>query len=124
LKILLTSAPIFRIVDRNEKKNVFTYACKEGLGVFLSQNGNAICYESRNLKENERHYGTHDLELAAIVHALNMWRHYLMGKLFEIRINNNGLKYFFGYPALDATQSRLLELLSEYDLDIKHIKGT
>jgi hypothetical protein len=46
-----------------------------------------IFFESRKLKENERLYGTHDLELAAIVHALKKWRYYLMGKRFELRTN-------------------------------------
>jgi hypothetical protein len=82
-----------------------------------------VCYESTKLKEHERNYATHDLELAAIMHALNMWRHYLMGKIFEWRKNHSGLKYLFGKPTLNARQSRWLEFLSEYDFDINHIKG-
>jgi hypothetical protein len=75
------------------------------------------------LKENERHYATYDLELVAIMHALRKWRHYFMGKRFELRIDHNGLKYLFDQPTLNARQSRWLEFLSEYDFDIKHIKG-
>jgi hypothetical protein len=75
------------------------------------------------LKEHERHYATHDLELEAIVHALRKWRHYLMGKRFELRTDHNGLKYLFDQPTLNVRQSRWLEFLSEYDFDIKHIKG-
>jgi hypothetical protein len=82
LKQLLTSAPILRIAEPNEDFIVCTDACKEGLGGVLNQNGFFICYESRKLKEHERHYATHDLELEAIVHALRKWRHYLMGKRF------------------------------------------
>jgi hypothetical protein len=123
LKILLTSAPILRIVDPDEDFMVCTDACKEGLGGVLSQNGHVICYESRKLKEHERLYATHDLELEAIVHALKMWRHYLMGKIFELRTDHCGLKYLFGQPSLNARQSRWLEFLSEYDFDINHIKG-
>jgi hypothetical protein len=123
LKQLLTSAPILRIADPNEDFIVCTDACKEGLGGVLTQNGFVICYESRKLKEHERHYATHDLELAAIVHALRKWRHYLMGKRFELRTDHNGLKYLFDQPTLNARQSRWLEFLSEYDFDIKHIKG-
>jgi hypothetical protein len=70
LKILLTSAPILRIVDTNEDVIVCTGACKEGLGGVLSQNGYGMCYESRKLKEHERYYATNDLELKTIVHAL------------------------------------------------------
>jgi hypothetical protein len=75
------------------------------------------------LKEHEKNYATHDLELAAIVHALKKWRHYLMGRRFELRTDHNGLKYLFDQPTLNARQSRWLEFLCEYDFDIKHIKG-
>jgi hypothetical protein len=123
LKQLLTSAPILRIADPNEDFVVCTDACKEGLGGVLSHNGFVICYESRKLKEHEKNYATHDLELAAIVHALKKWRHYLMGRRFELRTDHNGLKYLFDQPTLNARQSRWLEFLCEYDFDIKHIKG-
>jgi hypothetical protein len=123
LKQLLTSAPILRIADPNEYFVVCTDACNEGLGGVLSQNGFVICYESRKLKEHERNYVTHDLELAAIVHALRKWRHYLMGKRFELRTDHKGLKYLFDQPNLNSRQSRWLEFLREYDFDIKHIKG-
>jgi hypothetical protein len=93
LKELLTSAPVLKIVDPDESFVVCTDACKEGLGGVLTQNGHVIGYESRNLKEHERNYATHDLERVAIVHALRMWRHYLMGKKFELRTDHIGLKY-------------------------------
>jgi hypothetical protein len=123
LKQLLTSAPILRIEYPNEEFVLCTGACKEGLGGVLSQNGFVICYESRKLKEHERNYENHDLELVDIVHALKKWRHYLMGRRFKLRTDHNGLKYFFDQPTLNARQSRWLEFLCEYDFDIKHIKG-
>jgi hypothetical protein len=73
---------------------VGTDAFKEGLGGILSHNGFVICYESRKLKEHERNYATHDLELESIVHDLKKWRHYLMGRRFELRKDHDGLKYF------------------------------
>jgi hypothetical protein len=75
------------------------------------------------MKEHERNYATHDLELATILHALKMWRHYLMGRIFELRTDHSGLKYFFGKPNLNVRQSRWMEFISEYDFDIKYIKG-
>jgi hypothetical protein len=123
LKQLLTSAPILRIAYPNENFVVCTDACKEGLGGVLSKNGFVICYESRKLKEHEKNYGTHDLELTAIVHALNKWRNYLMGKRIELRTDHNSLKYLFDQPTLNARKSIWLEFLCEYDFDIKHIKG-
>jgi hypothetical protein len=120
---LLTRAPILRIADPNEDFIVCTDACKEGLTWVLSQNRFIICYESRKLKKHEKKYATHDLELETIVHALKKWRHYLMGRRFELRTDHNGLKYLFDQPTLNARQSRWLEFLHEYDFEIKHIKG-
>ena len=59
---------------------VCTNACGQGLGVFIMQDNHMVCYELRKLKDNEKNYATHDLELADIVHALKMWRHYLMAE--------------------------------------------
>jgi hypothetical protein len=78
LKDSLISGPILKVVDPYEDLFVCTYACKEGLGGVLTQNGNVICYESKNLKEHEINCATPDLDLAAIVHTLRMWRNYLI----------------------------------------------
>jgi hypothetical protein len=123
LKQLLTSSPILRIADPNMDFMVCTDACKEGLGGVLNQDGFVICYESKKLKEHEKSYATHDLELVAIVHALRKWRHYLMGRRFKLRTYHNGLKYLFDQLTLNARQSRWLDFLCEYDFDMKHIKG-
>jgi hypothetical protein len=64
----------------------------------------------------------HDLELAAIVHALKMWRNYLMRKRFELRIDHCGIKYLFAHPSLNSRKSRWLDFLSEYDFHIRHIR--
>jgi hypothetical protein len=60
-----------------------------------------VCYESRKLKDHEKNFATHDLELESIVHALKKWRNYLMGERFELRIYHNGLKYLFDQPTLN-----------------------
>jgi hypothetical protein len=111
-KHLLTSAPILKLFYPNEDFIVCIDACKEGLGGVLSQNGYVVCYESRKLKEHERHYATHDLELESIVHALNMYRNYLMGKIFELSTDHSVLKYVFRQPNLNVRQIRWLQFLS------------
>jgi hypothetical protein len=123
LKDLLTSAYVLKIPDPNESFVVCADVCKEGLGGVLTKNGHVIFYESRKRKEHEGNYSTHDFELGSFVHALNMWRHYLMGKIFELRTYHSGLKYLFKKPTLNVRKTRWLEFLSEYDFDIKHIKG-
>jgi hypothetical protein len=87
------------------------------------QEGHVICYESKKLNEHEIHYVTHDLELVAIVHALKMWRHYLMGRIFVLMTEHCGLRYLFDQPNLNVRQDRWMDLLSEFDFEIKHIKG-
>jgi hypothetical protein len=123
LKELLSSAPMLKIANPNEYFVVYTDACKEGLGGVLTQNEHVIGYESIKIKEHERNYSTHDLELASIVHALRMWRHYLMGKKFKLMTYHIGLRYLFEQPTSNARKTRWLEFLSEYDFDIKLIKG-
>jgi hypothetical protein len=76
----LTSAPILKVADPDKDFTVCVDAIKEGLSGVVTQEGNVICYESQKLKEHKRNYVTHDLELAAVTHALKVWRHYLMGR--------------------------------------------
>ena len=95
LKYLLTNAPVLKVADPGNYFVVCTDACSQGLGGVLIQDNHVICYESRKMKEHEKNYVTHDLELAAIVHALKMWRHYLMGRKFELRTDHCDLKYLF-----------------------------
>ena len=76
LKRLLTSAPVLVIADGTKPFTVYTDACGTGLGAVFMQEGRVVAYASRQLKDHEKRYPTHDLELAAIVFALKMWRHY------------------------------------------------
>jgi hypothetical protein len=91
LKHLLTHAPVLKIIDLEADFLMCTDSYKEGLRGVLMQKGSVIFYESRKLNEHEINYVTHDLELAAIVHALKMWRHYLLGRKFVLMIDHYGL---------------------------------
>jgi hypothetical protein len=82
---------VLKIVDPEVDFLVCTDDCKEGLGGVLMQKGSVICYESQKLNEHEVNYVTRDLELVVIVHALKMWRHYLLGKTFVLMIDHCGL---------------------------------
>ena len=102
LKEFLNSAPILKIDYLNEYFVVCIDAYKEVIGGIITQNGHVICYEYRKLKEHEKNYATHDLDLAAIVHALKMWMYYLMGSKFKLRTNHHGLKCLFEEQNLNA----------------------
>jgi hypothetical protein len=123
LKHPLTHAPVLKIVDPENDFLVCTDACKEGLGEVLMQGESVVCYESRKLNEHEVNYVTHDLELAAIVHALKMWRHYFLGRKFVLMTDHCELRYLFDQPKLNARKARWMALLSEFDFEIKHVKG-
>ena len=115
MKKLLTNTHVLKIVDPKKDFVVFTDACIEGLGGVLMQEGFVIFYESRKLKEHGNNYATHDLELTSIVHALKMWRHYLLGRIFEPKTYHMSLKYLFDQPNLNAKRARWLEFLCEFD---------
>ena len=114
---------MLKIVDPEVDFLVCIDGCKEGLGGVLMQKGSVICYKYQKLNEHEVNYVTHDLELAAIVHALKMWRHYLLGRKFVLMIDHCGLRYLFDQRKLNAKKARWMDLLSEFDFEIKHIKG-
>ena len=97
---------VLRIADPDGDFVVCTDASKEGLGGVLLQNDHAICYESWKLIDHEHNYPTRDLELATIIHALKMWRHYLMGKKFILKTKNMSLKYLFDQLDLNSRQAR------------------
>jgi hypothetical protein len=76
---LLMTTPILKVPDMETNFLVCNDASKEGLGRALMQDDQVITYISRKLRRHEENYATHDLELLAIVYALRVWRHYLIG---------------------------------------------
>jgi hypothetical protein len=123
LKELVTSVPILKVEDPDRDFTVCVDAIKEGLGGVQTQVGHVICYKSRKLKEHERNYVTHDLELATVLHALKMWQHYIMGRNFLLLTDNSGVKYLFNQLELNARQAKWLDFLSEFEFKVRHIKG-
>ena len=83
------------ILEGNQDFIVYTDANRVGLVAVLMQRERVIAYASRQLKPAETRYATHDLELAAIVLALRIWRHYLLGEKFALYTDHKSLKYLF-----------------------------
>jgi ribonuclease HI len=103
--------------------DIYCDASKQGLGYVLIQEGHVIAYASRQLRKHEQNYPTHDLELAAVIHALKIWRHYLLGHKCQIYTNHKILKYIFTQNDLNLRQRRWLELIKDYDLEIHYHPG-
>ena len=95
---------------------VYCDASKKGLGCVLMQNKNVVAYASRQLKPHERNYLTHDIELAAVVFALKIWRHHLYGVKFEVFSDHKSLKYLFDQRELNMRQRRWMEFLKTMSL--------
>jgi hypothetical protein len=123
IKKNLTTTPVLTLPDIHHDFVVFCDASSQGLGCVLMQNEEVIAYASRLLKPHEQNYPTHDLELAAIVHALKIWRHYLIRKKCHIFTDHKSLKYIFTQPDLNLHQRRWLELIKDYDLEIHYHPG-
>ncbi|GJS31499.1 putative reverse transcriptase domain-containing protein [Tanacetum coccineum] len=75
------------------------------------------------LKKHEKNYTTHDLELGAVVFALKIWRHYLYGTKSVIYTDHKSLQYIFDQKDLNMRQRRWIELLSDYECEIKYHPG-
>ena len=95
MKDRLTSAPVLALTNGKDGFVVYSDASRQDLGCVLMQNDRVIAYASRQLKKHEENYPKHDLELAAVVFALKIWRHYLYGVLCRIFIDHKSLQYIF-----------------------------
>ena len=93
LKHRLTTAPVLVSPSGTGNFVVYSDTSRKGLGCVLMQDGKVIAYASRQLKQHEQNYPTHNLELAAIVFALKIWRHYLFGEKYTIFMDHKSLKY-------------------------------
>ncbi|KAK2449424.1 hypothetical protein QL285_008622 [Trifolium repens] len=123
LKRRLTSAPVLILPKPNEPFVVYCDASLMGLGGVLMQNGQVVAYASRQLKVHEKNYPTHDLELAAVVFTLKIWRHYLFGSRFEVFSDHKSLKYLFYQKELNMRQRNWLEFLKDYDFELSYLPG-
>ena len=123
LKQLLTIAPVLKVADPSKHYVVCTDANKEGVGAVLTQEGKVIAYESRKLSEHEQKYSSYDLELTVVIHALWVWRHYLLGKRFVLKTDHSSFTNYFKQADLNSRQARWNAFLSEFDMDIQHVKG-
>jgi ribonuclease HI len=119
----LTTALVLILSDVHKSFSVYCDASYTGLGCVLMQEGRVVAYSSRQLKVHEKNYPTHDLELAAVVHALKTWRHYLYGQKCDIYTDHKSLKYIFTQSELNMRQRRWLELIKDNELEIHYHPG-
>jgi hypothetical protein len=100
--------------------DIYCDASRQGLGCVLMQEEHVIAYVSRQLRKHKLNYPTHDLELAVVVHALKIWRHYIMGTKCQIYTDHKSLKYIFTQKDLNLRQHCWSEIIKDYDLEIHY----
>nr|XP_034908287.1 uncharacterized protein LOC118044188 [Populus alba] len=123
LKRRLTTTPVLTLPSGTEGFVVYSDASGKGLGCVLMQHGKVIAYASRQLKTHEVNYPVHDLELAVVVFALRIWRHYLYGSRTQIFTDHKSLKYLMSQKELNMRQRRWIELIKDYDCTIEYHPG-
>ncbi|GJY29016.1 putative reverse transcriptase domain-containing protein [Tanacetum coccineum] len=119
----LAGAPILALPEGSEDSIVYCDASIKGLGDVLMEREKVISYASHQLKIHEKNYTTHDLELRAVVFALKIWRHYLYGTKCTVFTDHKSLQHILNQKELNMRQRRWLELLSDYDCDIRYHPG-
>nr|GFB32984.1 retrotransposon protein, putative, Ty3-gypsy subclass [Tanacetum cinerariifolium] len=123
LKQKLCGAPILALPERSEDFVAYCDAFIKVLGVVLMQRDKVISYASCQLKNHEKNYTTHDLELGAVVFALKIWRHYLYGTKCTVFTDHKSLQHILNPKDLNMRQRHWLELLSDYDCEIRYHPG-
>nr|GEX80938.1 putative reverse transcriptase domain-containing protein [Tanacetum cinerariifolium] len=118
LKAKLCSASIFALPKGSENFMVYCDASHKGLGAILMQREKVIAYVSRQLKVHENKYTTH-----IVVFAFKMWRHYLYGTKCVMFTNHKSLQHILDQKELNMRQRIWLELLSDYDCEIRYHPG-
>ncbi|GJZ41229.1 putative reverse transcriptase domain-containing protein [Tanacetum coccineum] len=123
LKDKLCNVPVLALPDGPEDFVVYCDASSLRLGYVLMQRGKVKAYASRQLKMHEKNYITHDLELAAVMFALKIWRHYLYMTKSVIYTNHKSLQHIFSQKELNVRQRHWIELFSDYDSEIRYHPG-
>ena len=123
LKRRLITALIWIVPDRGQGYIVYYDASRARLGCVLMQSGRVVAYGSRQLKNHEQNYPTHDMDFVAVVFALKIWWHYLYGKQFEVYSDHKSRKYIFMQQDLNMRQRRWMELLDDYDFTLHYHPG-
>ncbi|KAK9163265.1 hypothetical protein Syun_004167 [Stephania yunnanensis] len=123
LKNLWTIALMLILPEAGKGFMEYTNASRMGLGCVLMQEKSTVAYASRQLKTHEKNYSTHDLELATVVFALKIRRHYLYGEKFTLYTDYNSLKYLFTERELNMRHHRWLEFFLKTDFSLEYHPG-
>ena len=130
LRDALTRTPVLLLPDLDVPFTVTKDASQMAIGAVLAQLGqedrvlHPVAFESQKLREAERNYPVHELELLAVVHALHVWRVYLLGRHFKVVMDHHSLTFLQTQPTLSKRQAQWVEFLQEFDFEIVYKPGS
>ena len=104
MKQVMSSCPVLALPDFTQSFVLECDASEIGIGAVLMQSGHPIAFESRKLREYERHYSIYDKEMLAIMHALTKFRQYSVGNRFKVKTDHNSLKFLMEQKELREWQ--------------------
>ena len=123
LKTILTTALVLNLPKGSDVYVIYCDASRVCLGCVLMQRDKVIAYASKQFKVHEKNYQTHDLEFAAVVFALKIWRHYLYGVHVDVFTVHKSLRYVFTQKDLNLLQRRWLDFLKDYHIIVQYHTG-
>src|ERR1700731_633811 len=125
LKDALTTASCLKLPDPDREFEVTTDASEDAkaVGAVLTQDGHPVAFESKKLNLHQLNYAVHDKEMCAIMHALDRWRLFLLGKHFKCYTDHRSLVYFKTQSNLNQRQLRWQEKAADYDCEILYKPG-
>ena len=125
LKNALTNAPCLQLPDPDDEFEVTTDASEDAkaVGCVLMQNGHPVAFESKKLNPHQLNYTVHDKEMCAIMHALTLWRPFLLGRHFKVYTDHRSLTHLKTQPNLNQRQIRWMEQAADYDCEILYKPG-
>ena len=123
LKERLMLQPLLVLPDLKMPFEVYCDASGKSIGAVLLQEGHPVAYESWHLHEQEKNLGIYEKELLAVIHALDSWKHYLLGTTFVIHTDHQSIKYFMTQTKLSEKQMRWANFLLQFHFHFAHIPG-
>jgi hypothetical protein len=121
MKQVMSSCPVLALPDFTQPFVLECDASEIGRGVVLMQSDHPIAFESRKLREYERHYSIYDKEMLAIMHALTKFRQYLVGNKFKVKTDHNSLKFLVEQKDLSERQQKWINKIQDYDFEIEYV---
>jgi hypothetical protein len=119
----MCTTPVLALPDF---KKTFVLECDasgKGIGIVLMQEGRPLAFTNKQLSEGNLGKSIYEKEMLSILHVVDLWSSYLLGQCFQIKIDNQSLKYFMEKRLSSPKQQKWVTKIFGYDYEIIYNKG-